>query len=477
MEKGPLVLDRAAPGVVVVTLNRPEAQNALDTGLQRLLDDQLTALEADPAVRCLVFTGAGDRAFSAGYDIHELACLSPEEVTLALLERERWMWRYASLRMPTVAAVNGVAHGAGALLACALDLRIGCERTDFRFTAGAYNGANATWNLPLLVGLARAKELLFTSRRIDAGTAERIGLLNGVAPSGSLLEEALAVAGEIAAHPPEGIAEAKRLLHAGPGRALPDRFEAENVVMRTTLRPKPMPELFARFLNRKRLTPPMSGGHPPARPRRCPGGRMSRRHGVVPQDSEAAQAHFIDAAEACFERYGVTKTTMEDIARMAGVSRPTVYRHFADRDRLILAVVMRRARALIGKVQAVTRRQETLEDQLVEGLLFLVKTGRNDPFVRILVSPEHLDLAQHIVGATEAVVDLTQEMWEPFLVEAAARGELNPGLDFRAVARWLTHVELILVGRFDLAAGDEEVRHMLRTFLAPAFRPAAMAAG
>ena len=158
------------------------------------------------------------------------------------------MWRYAALRMPTIAAVNGVAHGAGALLACALDLRLGSERTDFRFTAGAYNGANATWNLPLLVGLAQAKELLFTSRRVDPAAAERIGLLNRVVPSASLLDEALALAAEIGANPPDGIAEAKRLLHAGPGRALRDRFEAENVVMRTTLRPQPMPELFARFL-------------------------------------------------------------------------------------------------------------------------------------------------------------------------------------------------------------------------------------
>jgi AcrR family transcriptional regulator len=196
---------------------------------------------------------------------------------------------------------------------------------------------------------------------------------------------------------------------------------------------------------------------------------MSRRQGVVPQDSEAAQAHFIDAAEACFERYGVTKTTMEDIAKMAGVSRPTVYRHFSDRDSLILAVVMRRARALIGKAQAVIRRHERFEDRLVEGLLFLVETGRRDPFVRILVSPEHLELAQQVLGATDAVVDLTQEMWEPILAEAAAAGELNPDLDFREIARWVSHVELILVARFDLANDDDAIRRMLRTFVAPAF--------
>jgi AcrR family transcriptional regulator len=203
---------------------------------------------------------------------------------------------------------------------------------------------------------------------------------------------------------------------------------------------------------------------------------MARRNGVVPHDSEAAQEHFITAAEACFERYGVAKTTMEDIAKMAGVSRPTVYRHFADRDTLILAVVMRRSRSLIGKAQAYMRKYKTFPDQLVEGLVYSVNMGRKDPFVRLLVSPEHMELAQQILGASEAVVDLTYEMWEPILADAVKRGELNPELDFRAIARWMTYIELVLVGRLDLAPDDKSVREMLHTFVVPAFLPT-MASG
>jgi enoyl-CoA hydratase/carnithine racemase len=248
VEDAPILVERPARGVALITLNRPDVHNALDTSMQRLLDEHLTALEADPGIRCIVFTGAGDAAFSAGYDIHELARLTPEEVTLALLQREEWTWHLASLRMPTIAALNGITHGAGALIACSLDLRIGCERTTFRFTAGAYGGANATWNLPLLVGLAQAKELLYTSRRLGAQDAHRIGLVNRNVPGERLREEALRLAEEIAANPPAGVAEIKRLLHSGPGRALQDRYEAENVVMRTTLRPQPMPEVFAEFL-------------------------------------------------------------------------------------------------------------------------------------------------------------------------------------------------------------------------------------
>ena len=197
---------------------------------------------------------------------------------------------------------------------------------------------------------------------------------------------------------------------------------------------------------------------------------MPRRSGAVPVDADAAHEHFLDAAEACFERYGVNKTTMEDIAKIAGVSRPTVYRHFPDRDSLILAVVMRRSRALIEKAQKYIRRQKSFEDQMVEGLLYLVNTGRKDPFIRILVSPEHMDLATQLLGASEAVVDLTYQMWAPILEESVERGDLDPGLDHREIARWITYVQLVLVGRFDIAPEDTAGhRKMLRRFFWPAF--------
>jgi AcrR family transcriptional regulator len=200
---------------------------------------------------------------------------------------------------------------------------------------------------------------------------------------------------------------------------------------------------------------------------------MSRVHNgaVVPHDAEEAREHFLLAAETCFERYGVTKTTMDDIAKVAGVSRPTVYRYFADRDGLILAVVMRRARTLIGLAQEFMRRQETFGDQLVEGLLYMVNTGREDPYVRMLVSPESMELANQVLGASAATVEFTYEMLEPILKEAVERGELRDDLDFRAIATWLTSVALVLVGRQDIAADTAARREMLRTFLLPAFAP------
>jgi AcrR family transcriptional regulator len=180
----------------------------------------------------------------------------------------------------------------------------------------------------------------------------------------------------------------------------------------------------------------------------------------------------MDAAESCFDKYGISKTTMDDIAKMAGVSRPTVYRHFSDRDSLILAVVMRRSRQLIDRAQKFIRKQGSFEEQLVEGLIFLVDKGRKDPFVRLLVSPEHMNLANQILGASTAAVDLAYEMWEPILLDARERGELRADLDLRAIATWFTYLILLLVGRGDLEPDVNAQRKMLRTFVIPAFAPA-----
>ena len=197
---------------------------------------------------------------------------------------------------------------------------------------------------------------------------------------------------------------------------------------------------------------------------------MPRRGGnALPSDSQAAREFLMDAAETCFEKYGIGKTTMDDIAKMAGVSRPTVYRHFDDRDTLILAVVMRRSRQLIDRAQKYIRKYPTFEEQLVEGLLFMVDKGRKDPFVGLLVSPAHMDLVNEILAGSAAAVDLAYEMWEPILVEAQERGELRPDLDFRAIATWITYLTLLLIGRGDIEPDVSAQRAMLRTFVTPAF--------
>lgn len=199
-----------------------------------------------------------------------------------------------------------------------------------------------------------------------------------------------------------------------------------------------------------------------------------RRNGSgVPANAQEAREHFLNAAEACFEKYGIAKTTMDDIAQMAGVSRPTVYRHFDDRESLILAVILRRAQALVAKAQKQILKQKTFEDRLVEGLMLLVNVGRKDPFVQLLVNPDQMGLAHQMFGASSAAIDLTLETWRPIFEEARESGELREDVDFREMAQWLTYVELVLVGRVDLAADVTNERDMVRKFVLPAFLPSA----
>lgn len=188
--------------------------------------------------------------------------------------------------------------------------------------------------------------------------------------------------------------------------------------------------------------------------------------------TEATRQSLIDAAEACFERYGVGKTTMQDVAKMIGVSRPIVYRHFDDREGLISAVVLRRTRATLEGAAKVIGQQDTLENQLVEGLLFLVEKGQQDPIIRILLAPKE-DVSVNPIGARSLFRSLTHEMWEPVLHDARCRRELRPGLDFRAVTGWLSDLITLLLHHSPAEEGVSTHREMLQTFVVPALLPAA----
>ena len=142
-------------------------------------------------MRCVVLTGAGPRAFSSGGDIHQMVKSTPEEMAARMDKRREMNWHLATFAKPIIGAINGIAYGAGAQLTTMLDIRIGCENTEIQFLAAKYGRANSTWSLPLVVGLPKAKELLYTGRPIRAEEAERIGLLNQVVPSAQLLDTSI----------------------------------------------------------------------------------------------------------------------------------------------------------------------------------------------------------------------------------------------------------------------------------------------
>src|ERR1700730_4664652 len=164
------ILVERKDGVGIVTLNRPEKLNAMNRKLSSELCDAVKELEAEDAIGCIVITGAGNRAFSAGGDIHEQReddrRFTPEELDA---RRGRGSYEIAASAKPTIGMINGLAYGGAAVLASSLDMRVGCEGTRFRFLAAAYGRINSTWTLPNQVGWPIAKELLFTARVVEAG--------------------------------------------------------------------------------------------------------------------------------------------------------------------------------------------------------------------------------------------------------------------------------------------------------------------
>ena len=245
------ILTERLDGTALITLNRPEKLNALSYGLMQELDDALTHMENDDGVKAVVLTGAGDKAFSAGADIHEMADLGGEALAERQAFRNRATWHIATFAKPLIGAINGLAYGGAALLSSTLDIRIGCERTKFRFLAASYGRVNSTWSLPVLVGLPKAKELLYTGRDVLADEAERIGLLNQVVPATRLRETALAMAAAIAKNDARMVQGIKRILHEDIGMPWRERYDNEENARATWLTSGPVREGFKDFLARK----------------------------------------------------------------------------------------------------------------------------------------------------------------------------------------------------------------------------------
>ena len=239
-------------GVGTITLNRPEVLNALSRQLVTELDNAVTEMEEDPQVAAIIFTGAGDRAFSAGADIHELARDGQaSESALPDPERASQAWHIASCTKPTIGAINGLAYGGGAVMASTFDIRVGCENTSFKFLAASYGRVNSTWSLPLQVGWPVAKELLFTARVVQAREAHRIGLVNHLVANDMLMLKAIELAKRIAANDPRMVMGIKELMINNVGSLWDQMHRRELDAQRGKLKPTPVEDGFKDFLARK----------------------------------------------------------------------------------------------------------------------------------------------------------------------------------------------------------------------------------
>ncbi len=210
-------------GVGLLTMNRPKALNALDSRTIAELDVCLAAVAEDRAVRALVVTGAGEKAFVAGADIAEMSAMTAEQARLFAAAGQRAFARLEALPIATVAAVNGYALGGGGELALACDLVYASEKARFgqpEVNLGLLPSWGGTQRLARRVGAMRALEMVLSGETYDAARAKEMGLCLEVLPPEKLLEHATAKAKLIASRGPLAVAAAKRVLRSGADAGL-----------------------------------------------------------------------------------------------------------------------------------------------------------------------------------------------------------------------------------------------------------------
>jgi enoyl-CoA hydratase len=205
-------------GVAVVTINRPEALNALDTDTNHEIERVAKDLARDESVRAVVLTGAGDKAFVAGADIAQFRDMTPEEARQASWLGRRVCAAIEGAPQPWIAAVNGFAFGGGCELALACDIRLAAESAKFgqpEIDLGITPGFGGTQRLPREVGMGWARYLVLTGKPIRAEEALRIGLVQAVYPREELMDRAMKLAAELAAKSPLTMRYCKSALHYG----------------------------------------------------------------------------------------------------------------------------------------------------------------------------------------------------------------------------------------------------------------------
>ena len=206
--------------VATITIDRPDKLNAIDPEMLAALDVTLAEIDRDPALRVVVLTGAGEKAFCVGADIGAWSALEPLDMWRSWVrEGHRVFDRLAGLRQPTIAAINGYCFGGGLELALACDLRVMATETALAIPEtkiATLPGWAGTRRLPELIGPARAKQMIFTGARVDASTALQWGLVNEILPAAEVLSRAQSLAQEISANAPVALQLAKAAIDGAP---------------------------------------------------------------------------------------------------------------------------------------------------------------------------------------------------------------------------------------------------------------------
>ncbi len=220
----PVLLDYAAAGqVAVVTLNRPHADNAITTEMGALLTEVVETIAVRPAVRVVILTGAGDRAFSVGSDLRQRKNMTKEDWLRQRQDFDRTLYTVRQLRKPIFTAVNGIAYGGGCELAQSTDFIIAAENATFgqpEAMLGLAAGGGSPALLPRLLPRGKALQMLMTGAPITAQEAHRLGMVNELHATDDLMTAAHSLAETIAGNSPTAVQAVKRAVHLGEGQPI-----------------------------------------------------------------------------------------------------------------------------------------------------------------------------------------------------------------------------------------------------------------
>src|ERR1700756_3911176 len=202
--------------------------------------------------------------------------------------------------------------------------------------------------------------------------------------------------------------------------------------------------------------------------------QRSRSQQTQTAGTDDVRERILAAAERCIARHGFRKTTMDDIASELGMTRPNVYRYFADRDDLLIELNTRHARALLDRARKSISRQSSLPNQIVESILYIAEHARRDPLTRHVIDPDATSMGRRMIASGTREM-MRAEMWDPILDAALANNELPPGLPRSDIHLWLGNVTLIVMRGLEDGEGDvRRYRSILRRFVVPAFAGANM---
>ncbi len=214
----PVILAEEKDQVLILTLNRPQAMNSFNFAQVEALTEQIAQVRFRPEIRVVILTGAGEKAFCAGADLKERATLTELQVNEFLFKQRNLFTSIEDLNKPVIAAINGAAFGGGTEITLACDIRIAASTATMGLTEtrlAIIPGAGGTQRLPRLIGRGKAKELIYTGRRVSAQEALEIGLVNKVCEPGALLDESRKMAAEMCLAGPLALEQAKKAINCG----------------------------------------------------------------------------------------------------------------------------------------------------------------------------------------------------------------------------------------------------------------------